>query len=149
MLRRFNGRPIFGRLIYRYSERSFDVEPLPDKRGIASLLVNDVQIEIDEDVRLIYVWGLYAHESWTPAKLSPPTAKLGSLRYIDRILVPGVSRRLNADNRWPVSYDASSRCLCVGEASGEDDAIAFAPGAIASLREGELIGLWLHPDIRD
>jgi hypothetical protein len=147
MLRRLDGKPISGRLVYRRSERSLDVEPRPD-RGVASLLVNDVQIEVDEDGRLIYVWGLCPHESWTPAKLDPPATRPGRLLYVDGAVVPGVSKRLNADKRWPVGYDASSQWLCVGDESVQGEMIAFAPGAIAALREGELTGLWLHPDAR-
>jgi len=74
MLRRFDGKPVSGRLVNRRSEHSLDVEPRPE-RGVTSLLVNDVQIEIDEDARLIYVRGLFPHESWTPATLDTPTGK--------------------------------------------------------------------------
>ena len=144
MLKYFDGEPILGRLVYSNSERSLNVEPKPEG-GIASLLVNDVQIEIDEDGQLIYVWGLCPHESWIPTTLNPPTAKPGRLRFVNGEIVPGISKRLNADKRWAVGYDASSKWLCIGDQSARGEPIAFAPGAIATLRDGELTGLWLQP----
>jgi len=147
MLRRFDGKPVPGRLVYSRSERSFDVEPRPE-RSVSSLLGNDVQIEIDEDGRLVYVWGLCPHESWKHVRLVPPAAKPGRLHYVGGSIVPGVSKRLNSDRRWPVVYDPSSRWLRIGDDAVDGEAIAFAPGAVALLREGQLIGLWLHADAR-
>jgi hypothetical protein len=147
MLRRFDGKPVSGRLVYRRSEHSLDVEPRPE-RGAASLLVNDVQIEIDEDGRLIYVWGLCPHESWKPSTLDVPASKPGRLQYVGGEVVPGVSKRLNAGQRWNTSHDSSSQWLCIGDESAHGEMIAFAPGAVAVLKEAELVALWVHPDVR-
>lgn len=147
MLKRFDGKPLSGQLVYRRSEHSLDVDPRPN-RGIASLLVNDVQIEIDEDGRLLYVWGLCPYESWTAARLDSPAAKAGRLQYINGEIIPGVSKRLNVGERWPVHYDTSSKWLCIGDTSSRDDLIIFAPDAVAALHDGELTGLWLHPIAR-
>lgn len=147
MLRRFDGKPASGRLVYRRSEHSLDVEPRPD-RGVASLLVNDVQIEIDEDGRLIYVWGLCPQESWESATLVPPSAKPGRLQYLGEV-VPGVSKRINAGKRWVVGHDSSSQWLRIGDDSAQGETVAFAPGAVAVIRESELVVLWLNPDVRE
>lgn len=147
MLRRFDGKPVAGRLVYRRSEHSFDVEPRPE-RGVTSLLVNDIQIEIDPDGRLIYVWGLCPKESWRPATLDTPIVKPGRLQYVGGEVVPGVSKRLNAGQRWAVNHDPSSQWLCIGDKSANGEKIAFAPGATAVLKEDELVALWLHPEPR-
>lgn len=147
MLKHFRGNPLPGRLIYRRSERSFDLEPRL-KGGFAALLINDVQIEIDEGGRLLYVWGLCPYESWTPGTLDAPEAKPGRLQHADGVVTPGTSKRLNGDKRWPVSYDVSSGWLCIGDISVRGETIAFAPDAIAALKDGGLAGLWLHPDMR-
>lgn len=144
MLQYCDGRPVTGNLIYRASEQSFDVVPQP-KTGIASLLVNDIQIDIDEDGRLLFVWGLCSRNSWTEMALTVPTATLGQLRYIDDSIVPGASKRINSNERWPVSYDPSSRFLCIGDNVSSGEATVFAPGAIAILKTKELVALWLHP----
>jgi hypothetical protein len=145
MLKRFDGKAVWGRLVYRRSEHSLDVEPRPEQ-GLASLLINDVQLEIDEDGRLTYVWGLCSHESWVPATLDPPSAKVGRLQFVNGTVTPGVSKRLNGGERWPVSFDPSSGWLCIGSTSVQAEAVAFAPGAIAVLTEDEVAALWLHPE---
>ena len=148
MLKRSDGKPVSGRLVYRRSEYSLDVEPHPMVGG-ASLLINDVQIEIDEDGHLIFVYGLCPHQSWAPATLHPPSAKVGCLQYTNGAVTPGVSRRLNAGERWAVAFDPSSGWLCIGSTSVQGEAVAFAPGAIAMLIEAEVAALWLHPEIQE
>lgn len=148
MLSRYEGQPVGGRLVYRRSECSLDVEPIP-AGGVAALLVNDVQIEIDEDGRLIFVWGLCPRAAWITASLQPPGADAGRLQLVGGTVIPGVSRRLNPVGRWAVFHDPGSRWLCIGRASGTGDGVAFAPGAIAQVDGGELIALWLRPEMRD
>jgi hypothetical protein len=148
MLRRYDGKPVSGRLVYRRSEHSLDVEPKP-ARGVTSLLVNDIQIEVDEDGRLVFVWGLCPQESWTTAKVQPPEASTGRLLFVGGTIVPGVSKRLNAGKRWTVFHDPTTRWLCVGEQSGEGELVAFAPGAVAKLNGGEMTALWLQPDVME
>jgi hypothetical protein len=145
MLTHLYGEPISGRLVYRRADRSFDTEPTPPE-GYSSLLINDAQIEVNDEGRLLYVWGYCPHESWDLATLDPPTAKPGLLRYLNWAIVPGVSKQLNENERWPISYDPSSHWLCIGSAADLGEMIAFAPGSIAALRDGDLIGLWLHLD---
>lgn len=74
--------------------------------------------------------------------------KPGRLQYVGGEVVPGVSKRLNAGQRWTVGHDSSSQWLCIGDESPRGEMIAFAPGAVAALREDELVALWLHPDAR-
>jgi hypothetical protein len=148
MLRRIEGQPVSGQLVYRRSEYSFDVEPHP-AGGVASLLVNDVQIEIDADGRLLYVWGLCPHVSWKVASFATPAASPGQLLYIEGKVVPGVSMRLNGGNRWAAGYDSSSQWLCIGDASSRQEGVAFAPGAVAVLSGNGIVALWLRPKMQD
>ena len=147
MLKRHDGKPLLGQLIYRPDEHSLDVEPRPEQ-GVSSLLVNDVQIEVDGDGNLIYVWGVCSHDSWKPARLDPPAATHGRLRYVGAEVVPGISRRLNASGSWLVSYDSSSKWLCVGDESISGEAVAFGPDSVAVLIGGQLVALWLRPTIQ-
>lgn len=145
-LKRVDGDPIVGRLVYRRSDRGLDVEPHPQE-GVASLLVNDAQIELDEEAHLMYVWGYCPHESWKPSKLNAPTGSPGRILFLGEAVIPGVSTRLN-DQRWPSLFDESSGWLCIGDPSSPGDAVEFSPGAIAVLRDGKLQALWLRPDIQ-
>ena len=44
-------------LIYRDEDYSFDVEPLYGT-GESSIMINDLQLEIDHEGRVLYAWGL-------------------------------------------------------------------------------------------
>jgi hypothetical protein len=44
-------------LVYRPEDYSFDVEP-HDGTGFTSIMINDLQLEIDDEGKIIYVWGL-------------------------------------------------------------------------------------------
>lgn len=144
MLERVGGSPIEGRLVYRRSEQQVDTEP-PTDEGFASLLVNDVQIELTDAGLLRHVWGYCPDSSWTRQSLDAPKAEVGCLAFRGN-LVPGVSRRLNAE-RWPVGRDESTGWICIGDCTANFEAVAFAPGAIAMLASGEIVALWLKPEI--
>ena len=47
-------------LVYRSQDYSFDVEPKPEGGG-ASLLVNDLQLEVDDEGKLLYAWAVPAY----------------------------------------------------------------------------------------
>jgi hypothetical protein len=147
MLTRIAEKPADGRLVYRSSDYSLDVEPRRGT-GLVSLLVNDVQIGVDEDGTLLHVWGYCPRESWKQTRLDVPTASPSKLRMPDIDIVPGASKRLNPLKRWDTAFDASSGWLCIGNASSRGEAVAFAPGAIAVVENGELAALWLHPQIK-
>ena len=44
-------------LVYREEDYSFDIEP-HDGFGFTSIMINDLQMEIDDDGKIVYVWGL-------------------------------------------------------------------------------------------
>ena len=133
MLRRFDGKPISGRLIYRRSERSLDVEP---KTGEAwhRCLVNDVQIEIDEKMDDSYVWGLSARVMGVcKARLSRASGgTVAVCRWRRRARsVKAISERRKA---LGIGYDPSSQWLCIGDQSFEGQMIAFAQGRVLPAR---------------
>lgn len=110
------------------------------------MLVNDLQLEVDHDGRVLYVWGLCPQESWMAGKVERPTAKPGVLRYVGGTIVPGVSKQLNQQGRWPMVHDRANALICVGSGSSLGELIAFAPGVIAALQDNQLTALWLRLD---
>ena len=138
-------RPCAGTLVYRAGEYALATEPNPG--SFTSLLVNDVHIEVDEDGCALSVWGLCPHPSWIPHALSPPPARESGLKAKGAAaLVPGVGIRLNPRHRWSVFVDRASGWLCLGDHDAPVvDAYRFAPGAVAVLRDGHLVALWLRP----
>lgn len=131
-------------LVYRPADHAFDVEPKPHGGG-ASLLVNDVQMEVDEDGRVLYVWGLCPQTSWNEQAIEPPQARKAMLiAELPDDFAPGMSMRLTKQP-WPVAVDRKSRWIHIGAGLESDIAVEFAPGMIAALLRGELVGLWLRP----
>ena len=141
----FPARLAAGTLHYRPDEYAFSTEPNPG--SFTSLLVNDVHIEVDADGRAMCVWGLCPYPSWIARTLTHPVAVDSGLRATGAELEPGVGIRLNPGHRWPVFVDRARVLLCIGEPECSDyDSYRFAPGAVAVLREGELVALWLTPE---
>ncbi len=73
------GAPIAGTLIYRTDEHSFDTERGPTDSG-SSLLLNDIQLEVDHEGRALYVWGLAPMPAWIAGELHPPVTSPGILQ---------------------------------------------------------------------
>lgn len=95
-------------LVYRPVEYSFDMEPTPVK-NFTSILVDDLNMEVDETGRVISIWGLCSHTRWTKAPLTPPSARTGALLVVsDRPLLRGVSVRLNHLKYLPTYVDWGS-----------------------------------------
>ncbi len=86
-------------LVYRAEDYSFDIEPL-DGTGDASIMINDLQLEIDDEGRVIYVWGLCPLIKYEETIEFPYGYRSGSLvAVLDKPPVLGISYRLNEDHR--------------------------------------------------
>jgi hypothetical protein len=139
-----------GTLAYVEEDLAFDTIPRPVGSG-ASLLLNDIELMLNEaNGSLSFVTGYCPFYDWDPTPLRPPSSHAGVLMpVLNAQLERGVSQRLvatNGDDRWPVSADADSGWVRVGN-EGRGEEIHFAPGAHAVLDvNGLLIALWLRPN---
>ena len=145
MLEVFDGRSVSGRLIYRHSEFCVFTDPQP-AGGKASLLVNDVQLELDRNGQLLYVWGYCPEASWKRKKLNAPEAREACLRWIGEPIHAGTSMRLNELARWEPSYDPESSWLKIGSSKHAQTCVYFGPGAVAELTDSIMTALWLRID---
>lgn len=133
-------------VIYRISEHSFDVEPA-SLEGFTSLLINDLNLELDKKGQIISVWGLCPRKHWLPANLSPPQARPATICIGDIASIkPNVSIRLNAEP-WPVYVDTVSGWVRI--AAKDRIGVYFAElflGAILGFDDKwHLVELWLKP----
>jgi hypothetical protein len=135
------------RLVYRERDHAFDLEGERPK-GVTSLLVNDLQLEIDHEGVVLSPWGLCPRSTWEPTEALPPPCLRGTLlAQIGEEVVPGVSRRISGDSRWPVYENRGTRWVCVGDPKAEGDrgkGIEFASGCVAVLEDHSLVALWLR-----
>jgi hypothetical protein len=134
-------------LYYRYEDHSFDIEPF-EGGGTTSIMVNDLQLEIDDNGKIIYVWGYCPLVKYKQTNEFPENHKLSALvALLDKPPVPGVSYRLNESERWPIYINKQNQWICVGDPKMENKKlIEFAPNCIATMDGQELIAIWLHPN---
>jgi hypothetical protein len=135
------------KLIYRPDEHSFDVQPRQEG-GIASVLVNDVNLEHDESGRVLYAWGFCPLQRASITLQGPPPALSRTLFVtLDGEVVPGVSHRVN-QNRWPAFINKSTGWVCLGDPDQQSapvKGVEFAPTSIVALNGDQLVALWLRP----
>jgi hypothetical protein len=134
-------------LVYRADEFSFDTEPAP-VAGFTSILVNDLNLEVDDAGRVISVWGVCPYTQWKRVSLTPPVADLGEAFVISEApLSRGVSTRLNPQNRWGTFADPTSGWVCIKSDNLCDSATKILTGIILETSQGgDLCAIWLKPE---
>jgi len=136
---------IKGTLFYEKEEFSLNTEPFYEN-GFSSLLINDIQLEIDEDSVLLYIWGFCPLQQAKEIDSFPSYYETRQISVLTETpLIAGISKRIN-HARWDIFYNKANDWICIGnpKLSGQH-LIQFAPGAIATIENQEIIALWLHP----
>jgi len=112
-----------------------------------TLLVNDLNLNLNCHGDIDGIWGLCPHPSWGVTKLVIPDFVNAQLKYaLFRNLVPGVSHRLNPENRWTVKADPTSGWVCIDGNGYSDVSVRVAQEVIIELRtDGSIVRLWLKP----
>ncbi|MDB6081214.1 MAG: hypothetical protein JWO53_486 [Chlamydiia bacterium] len=133
-------------LIYREEEFSFDIDQ-PQQNGFTSILINDLQLEIDDMGEILYVWGLCPLISYQEIEEIPQNYVAGSLVVLlEHTPIPGISYKLNKDSRWSIYINKKMGWVCIGNPHSKSEyMVEFAPQCVASIEAGELIALWIHP----
>jgi len=133
-------------LVYRPEDYSFDIDPL-DGTGDTSIMINDLQLEIDHEGKIMYVWGLCPLTKCKEIDEFPFKYKAGSLvALLDKPPILGISYRLNEDSLWPIYINNKKGWVCLGNPTTKNkELIEFAPNCVATMEGQELIGVWLHP----
>lgn len=133
-------------LIYRANEYSFAVIPWPS--NFTSVLINDLNLELDQQGRVIFVWGLCPYTAWKQATLEPPHADFGDVYFVpDSPLEKAVSVRLKQP-RWPIYVDNSSGWIHIdGGCPNRMNPVKVMAGVIIVINsKGDLCSIWLKPD---
>jgi hypothetical protein len=137
-------RPTSSVLLYRPEEYSFDTEPAPSG-AFTSVLVDDLNLEIDEGGRIVSIWGMCPHTRWISAPLVPPTAQPGDVYFVaDGPISKGVSIPLNHGAYLPVQADRKSGWVRIQGEGAPDFSVEPLGGVIFEITgEGQLCSLWL------
>jgi len=134
-------------LVYRKEDYSFDIEPLVES-GDASILINELQLEIDYNGKIMYAWGYCPLINHKETREFPKDYKKHSLlALLDKSVSPGISYVLNEDCRWQVYFNKREGWICLGNPNTKHkQLIEFAPNCIATMEGKEIIAIWLHPE---
>ena len=110
-------------------------------------MINDLQLEIDHEGKIMYAWGLCPLIKYEEIDEFPLKYKSGSLvALLDKPPIPGISYRLNEKERWPIYINKKKGWVCIGNPKNNaKEMIEFAPNCIASLKDQEIIAIWLKP----
>ncbi|MDA1101906.1 MAG: hypothetical protein O2967_23365 [Proteobacteria bacterium] len=135
-------------LVYRPEEFSFDVEPVPSG-CFTSVLLNDLDLDIDETGKVLSISGLCPHTKWVETKLIPPKSTIAEIIFVpDGPLLPGVCVSLDREY-LPVHFDRASGWIRVqggGKPSSPNSSIALMCGVVFEInKRGDLCTLWLKP----
>jgi hypothetical protein len=123
-------------VIYRQKEHSFDTLN-NSSHGFSSVLLNEINLEVDETLRVISVWGLSSYEEWIIAEFPVPSSRIQVSLEIVEDIIPGVSIRIHPDNggRWPIYVSPDRAWICIGNKPlPTDSAIQFLSNAMAVLK---------------
>ncbi len=134
-------------LVYRPKEFSFDVTPSPGS-SVTSVLLNDLNLEVDEDGKVVSVWGMCPHTRWRDLTLVPPIAGYGELFVVtDTPFQAGISQRLTPKGKYlPVFVDREGGWVKIQGAASPESVVMILPGVIFELgHEGGFCSLWLRP----
>ena len=137
-------------LVYRPHEYSFDTVS-SQRGGVTSVLLNDLNLEMDNSNRVIAIWGMCPHTRWVERALVPPMAQSGSLIVSsEEPFLPGVSVRMNGEKRFPVYVDRKVGWIQVKGTLRPSVAVMLLPGVIFEMTEcGQFCSLWLMPKLDD
>lgn len=133
-------------LVYRPQEYSFDMVP-PLKGGFTSVLIDDLNMEVDDSGKVISVWGMCPHTRWVDASLVPPAAKVGALFVSSEgQLLRGVSVQVNGTKYLPTYADRRSGWVQIRSSAAPATAIQVFSGVVVEIDEhGQFASLWLQP----
>jgi len=138
-----------GKVLYKPNEYAFDFEPRIES-GVTSLLVNDLQLEIDDEGRVLYPWGYCPHLSWQKTEDRVPHHLPGVLKVaLDEEIIPGVSIQVTPEAGWPVYVNHETGWVHIGqreELPPIADAIEFASDSVAAIVDGAIVAVWLRPE---
>jgi len=136
------------RFVLEYCEESgvFVTNPRQEL-GHTSILVNYLEIEIDHEGSLLYARGLCPLVIAESTNKFPRRFMQKQLKIItEREITPGISLRVNNEHTWPIYLNHNEGWICIGSPDyTEDWLIEFAPSTVATVKDGNLIALWLKP----
>lgn len=120
--------------------------PLPMRDEFESVLVNDLELHVDAEGRVLSIDGYAPRKAWIPTRVEPPTGEEGLVVVTTPTGPRGASVRLTSGHPWPNHFNQDKGWLCVGDPSRDPGsrAVQVAPDSLLVLRGSELVAIWLR-----
>lgn len=134
------------KLVYRSMDMAFAVEP--QFAGFTSVVINDLNLEINQAGKVVQVWGYCPYPGWVKLKVLPPQADPSEVFVVnDEPFRSGVSLRVNPDRPWPILVDQTSGWVCLDSGEGVASAAEILSGVVLGLSDlKQLSAVYLKPE---
>jgi len=144
-----NDKLISWRVVYSPEEYSFDTILRKTQGEGLVLMINDVNLNVANSGEIVSLWGVCPHPSWVVKVLTLPKFANGIVKYaVANGLIPGISKRINTDQRWITYVDPSSGWVCIDSKENATIAIQIAENVILELNGNcNIAKLWLKPEV--
>ena len=133
-------------LIYRATEYSFDTV-CARQGAVASVLINDINLEVSDDGKIQFIWGYCPFHSWKRQSLIVPQAVPGEVAIVtNEPFTMGTSQALYPQRLFPIFADETSGWVVVRGDSKPELAVMIMDGVIIEVDYNqEFCALWLKP----
>lgn len=131
-------------LTYDIEECSFDIEPIVQEINF-DIVVNKLNLTVDDDNKVIQVWGFCGLAAWMKSDYKVPHSIKGTLKVIDNLKAGVGSYKVNKED-FPVYINTQTGWVCIGNPEIIGNAVEFINNCIAVISdEGDFLALWLRP----
>lgn len=133
-----------GKLIYNRHDYSFAF--FPNKATDITLLIDCLQLNIDSiSKKLCTIDGFHSYTVWRNRSLVIPDYQIGEV-YLNENLESGDIKKIISN--VSTFYDKNNGIICIGNPNYlNSDNIKISKDIILSITDGELVSLWLTPEI--
>jgi uncharacterized protein YbdZ (MbtH family) len=132
-------------LTYDIEECSFDTEPTVQEINFDVVLNKLNLTAIDDDNKIVQVWGFCGYNEWIKSSYEIPARKRGTLKVLDD-LTSGVGSYSISKKDLPVYVNILSGWVCIGNPEKKGNAVEFISNCVVVIDDDkEFVSLWLKP----
>jgi hypothetical protein len=133
-----------GCVFYAATDLAFSTHPWPSSAG--SVVVNDIELLIDLDERVVGLSGYCPKEGWIAEKFDLPALQEGSVYCHGGLDEDGIAKRYEPSAGWKAAFDSEHQTVCVYRIAPErgQSATKVIEGLSLGFEAGDLVRIWLR-----
>jgi hypothetical protein len=132
-------------LIYDIEECSFDTEPTVQEINFDVVLNKLNLTAIDDDNKIVQVWGFCGYNEWIKSSFNVPERKKGTLKVLGDLISGIGSYSINKED-LPIYVNIETGWVCIGNPEKKGNAVEFINNCVAVIDDSkEFVSLWLKP----